>query len=298
MSFVALWENIVSSSVFCIKTLLLILIIPLVSCTERVDITLEEAGEPRLVVFSEITNDQKAHEVKLGKSAPYFSNHPAETVSGATITISDGLRTVRLSEAKNRPGIYLTPGNFSGRVGRTYRLDISGVDVNNDGINEDYFAETEMKPAADIQAVQVVYTRRWKGWNVGIYCREPETTTDYYLFKIYKNGELYTDSISEYWIMEDRFYNGNEINGLVVQYFDEEKGETVTKGDTVTLEMGGITKPYYDYIEGISTETGEKIPLFSGPSANLKGNISNGALGFFAVMEVTRQSVVYHGESE
>jgi hypothetical protein len=278
------------------KHILLIVIALVVSCTERVDFDLEEAGEPRLVVFSEITNDKKAHEVKLGKSAPYFHNQPTEMVSGATITIQDGIGTIHLTEDKNRPGVYLTPDLYYGRTGRTYQLEISDVDVNDDGVLENYSAETKMMASAPVQAIQVAYTSRWKGWDVAIYSKDPAETTDYYLFKVYKNGVLYTDSISDYWTSDDRFFNGNEINGPVVQYFDEEKGEIVAVGDTITLEMAGITKEYYDFIAGVFTETNEKVPIFSGPSANLKGNISNGALGFFAVMEVERHSGVYHGE--
>ena len=133
---------------------------------------------------------------------------------------------------------------------------------------------------------------------MALYSENRPETEDFYLFKVYKNGVLYTDSLSNYSTAEDRFFNGKDINGPVVQYFDEEKGEIVEEGDTITLEMAGITKEYYDFIEAVFTETSEKIPLFSGPSANVKGNISNGALGFFAVMEVSRSTSIYDGAAE
>ena len=273
----------------------LVIVCTVVSCTERVDFQLEDAGVPHLVVFAEITNDIKVHEVRLGKSAPYFYNKTMESVSNAVVTIDDGVRTIMLKEDPIRPGFYLTPREYYGVVGRKYRLDISNVDVNDDGVSEDYSAETEMKPSAAILGTLVLRNSSWKGWDVLIYSQDRKETTDFYLFKIYKNRVLITDTISEYWTTDDRFFNGNEINGPVVQHFDEDKGEIVERGDTITLEMDGITEAYFDYINGVQTEISEKVPLFSGPSANVTGNISNGAFGFFAVMEVQRNSCVYDG---
>jgi len=273
-----------------------VLLLLLFSCTERVDFQLNEPGKPHLVVYSEITSDIRQHEVRLSKSAPYFYNQPTKGVSGAVVTIDDGVQTITLKEDPGRPGVYLTPFDYYGVVGRKYRLDISNVDINNDGNMETYWAETTMKSSPPIKAISVVRNNQWKGWDVLIYSEDPANTEDYYLFKIYKNHVLYTDTISEYWTTDDRFFNGQKINGPLVQHFDEEKGEAVHKGDTVVLEMDAITKAYFDYINEVQTEIREKVPLFSGPSANAKGNISNGALGFFAVMDVKRASVVYGGE--
>ena len=267
-----------------------------VSCTERVDFQLGEAGEPHLVVFAEITTDIRQHEVRLSKSAPYFYNQSTKGVSNAEVTIDDSVRQITLKEDPERPGIYLTPRDYYGVTGRNYHLEIANVDINYDGRMETYTAETTMKPSAPVHSLAVVRNNSWKGWDVLIYSKDRAETEDFYLFKIYKNGVLYTDTISEYWTTDDRFFNGQVINGPLVQHFDEEKGELVQIGDTVTLEMDGITQTYYEYINEVQTEIREKVPLFSGPSANAKGNISNGAFGFFAVMDVKRRSVIYHGE--
>lgn len=273
----------------------LLTLIALFSCTERVDFELDEAGEAQLVVFGEITSDTMAHAVALSKSAPYFYNQPPEMVSNATLTLFDGVETIVLSEDPEHPGVYLTPDDYAGVVGRSYRLNISHVDINENGQMESYEAKTEMRPTAAVHGVAVVYNASWDGWEVGVFSQDPPETEDYYLFKVYRNGVLYTDSIHNYRVVDDRFFNGNEITGAFVQYFDEEKEELVEEGDTITLEMAGITKAYYDFIVGVNLETGPKIPLFSGPPANIKGNISNGALGFFAVMEVDRGSTIYDG---
>ena len=56
--------------------------------------------------------------------------------------------------------------------------------------------------------------------------------------------------------------------------------------------MAGITKEYYKFLEALKTEAGYHNPLFDGPPANVIGNISNGALGFFAAQSLARTSAI------
>lgn len=266
------------------------------SCTERVEIGLKDAGNAKLVVFAEITNDIRAHEVHLTTTAPYFHNQKMPTVSNALVYIDDGTENIELIEDPDRAGVYLTPDNYFGVTGRTYKLQISNVDADGDGNVEEYEAETIMKSSAPVDSIHVTYNTRWEGWEVALYSYDQQDREDWYLFKVYKNGVLYTDTIYDYWTTNDKFFNGNKIDGPMVQYFDEDEGEIVETGDTITLELAGITEEYYYFIEGVFREVGEKNPLFSGPAANVKGNISNDALGFFSVMEVSRGSTIYNGE--
>ncbi len=267
----------------------------LFSCTERVDIELSASDDPMLVVFGEITNETKEHAVYLSQSVSYFYNQETPVVSGATVFISDGTDTVSLSEDSDEAGTYFTPDDFAAVPGKTYTLTIENVDIDNDGVSETYTAESEMKGTMKPDKVGVAYNSGWKGWEVGLFAREPGETTDYYLFKIYKNGVLDTDSISNYETAKDEFFNGTYLQGVTVQFFDEEEGASLKSGDVVTLEVCGITEAYYDFINDAQDEIEDKIPLFSGPSANVEGNISNGALGVFSVMSVAYGSCTYQG---
>lgn len=266
------------------------------SCTEKVEMDLEVVGDTKLVVFAEITNDVKAHEVHLTTTASYFHNQKIPAVSNAIVHIDDGVGNIELTEDLEREGVYLTPDDYFGVAGRTYKLQISNVDADEDGDFEAYNAETIMKPSAPVDSVNVKYNSRWDGWEVSLFSYDLAETKDWYLFKVYKNGVLYTDTITDYWLTDDKFFNGNSIDGPMVQYFDEDEGEIVEVGDTITLELAGITEEYYYFVNDVHQETYEKVPLFSGPAANVKGNISNGALGFFCVMDVSRGSTIYYGE--
>ena len=64
--------------------------------------------------------------------------------------------------------------------------------------------------------------------------------------------------------------------------------EVLITGDTVTVEMNSIGTDYANFIWEAQSEVKGSNPLFSGPPANVKGNIDNGATGFFAAYSVSR----------
>jgi hypothetical protein len=72
------------------------------------------------------------------------------------------------------------------------------------------------------------------------------------------------------------------MTGVAVIYLNNENSwETIYPGDTIVLQMSGITKEYYNFIDQVR-QSGFNLPFFSGPPANVEGNISNGGIGFFA----------------
>ncbi len=117
------------------------------------------------------------------------------------------------------------------------------------------------------------------------------------MFNLYRNSSLVTDTLNELLVVDDRLYNGNYTNGISVGFFQEEyPDEVLVSGDTIMLEMGSITEDFAYFIWDVQIETGYNIPLFSGPPANIKGNISGGALGFFACYSTARATVIYEEE--
>ena len=266
------------------------------SCTDKEIINLKNTDDIKLVVFGEFSNEEKIQKVFLSTTSAYFSQTSAPVVSGAKLTVGYGPNKVELVENEKEPGTYQTPDVFRTVPNRTYKLTITQVDINGDGIFETYEAESHTKNVATIDGVLVKYNDTWKSWDVGVFFTEPVESEDYYLFKLYKNNILYTDTISEYKIYSDKTINGKEVSGMAVHSFEKDKGEIVYDGDKITLGTFSITKNYYDFINGLKQETGNRVPLFSGPPANLKGNISNGALGFFATTTATFNTLSYYGQ--
>jgi len=253
----------------------------LAACTERIEIELDETYT-RLVVEGKITNETKSHRVLLTKTSNYFANEPAPKVTGAIINISDGTNNYPLSEIA--PGIYETAANVKGEIGNIYTLNISNIDIDNNGNDETYTASSLLRPVAPVDSIKVEFRKDWgEIWTVKVYALDPPTT-DYYMFNVYNNGKLLSDTLDEVFLTDDLLFNGNYTNGIVSQFFEEEEADI---GDTITFEMCGITKEYIEFLYDLQIESGYSAPMFSGPPANIKGNISNGALGFFTAYSVS-----------
>ncbi len=265
-------------------------------CTERIDLDLKNSY-PRLVVEGSITTDTMIHFVRLSLSGDFFANERMPDVMGAKVSIFDGTETIILKELTTMTGYYITPSTFYGIPGRTYTLKIENVDINNDGIKESYSAESYLNPVTKTDSVDLEYENNFELWKVLLYANEPTDTANFYMFNLIINDTVYTGQLTEATIADDRFFDGNYANGVWVHsIYDDDESLNLTPGDTITLIMSGISEDFYNYIIALQTETHISVPLFSGPPANLPGNISNGALGFFRAYSNSYGYTIFTGE--
>lgn len=255
----------------------------LASCTEDIDVELDTTYA-RLVVDGSVSADTSRYVIDLTTTSGYFSNIPAPRVVNATVEISDGENTFPLTETI--PGIsgsYATAADFSGEPGKTYRLSINLKE--SIGGKNFYEAKSDLNPVTKIDSVATKLQPDWgpEGiWLIKLWAQEPGDEENYYMFNLYRNGTLLTDTITKKVVADDRFINGNYMNGIDVMYINNaNRWETIKPGDTITLQMSGITKEYYNFINQVR-QSGFSIPFFSGPPANVQGNVNNGGVGFFA----------------
>ncbi|MEN8225290.1 MAG: DUF4249 family protein [Bacteroidota bacterium] len=258
------------------------------ACTERIEIDLDETYT-RLVVDGQINSDDTARQmVLLSKSSSYFYNQPPPPVSNASVQIIDDMGNVSIL-SEEEPGEYLLPEGFSSEIGRTYTLDIHLQEELNE---KDHYTATSFTPNInDTAYIDLLFHDEWgeKGYYVVrcYYWDPPEA--NFYMFNIYKNDTLITDSLSKKMIVDDRFYNGGFTNGIGVGFLDQSKqSEIVRPGDVITFQAASITEGYAYFIWEVQEEISFSTPLFSGPPANVTGNISGGAIGYF-----TSYPVVY-----
>lgn len=262
------------------------------SCTERIDIDLDESYT-RLVVYGAITTDTTAHYITLSQTTSYYYNELPPPVSGAELTISDDLgNEITLEETD--PGKYGTSPLFAAVAGRTYTLNIKLREEINGHLT--YTATSVVNPINPIDSIGLIFQPDWgeKGfYEVTCYYQEPPTK-DFYMFNILINGKLVTDTISDRLVISDDFFNGSYTNGIGVGYLDQSKtDEALNPGDIVTFQGCNIQEEYYTFVTTLQAETGFQTPLFSGPPANIKSNINNGAVGFFTAFSVAYSSKVF-----
>jgi len=276
---------------------LVTLIVLTSGCTEKIDLKLDNT-EPRLVVEGIITTDTTIQFVRLSQSGDFFTDKMLPGVTGAKVTLYDGTREFELKETESNNGYYITPFDYHGVPGRNYTLTIKNVDINEDGISETYKAESYMNPVTNVDSIKIIYEDSWDFWKVLLFAYEPaDVNPNYYMFSLLVNDTLYTDQLTEVTIFDDRFIDGEYANGVWVHSFYNNNDDTsLNVGDTVSLRMSCIPEDFYKYIIALQEETRTNIPLFSGPPANLPGNISNGALGYFTAISNSYGSTIFTGK--
>jgi hypothetical protein len=260
------------------------------SCTERIDIALDK-NSVRLVVEGSVTTDTMSHSVVLTETSDYYYNKSAPRVTGAIVEISDGHMVFGLHE--DSPGLYKTDPSFHGVAGMTYTLDIRLAEPV--GGHTQYSASATLFPVSSLDSVSLDFQPEWSDngiWVVKCYVQDPPTV-DYYRFLIAKNGRMLSDSLGEWFVTDDKFFNGNYASGAPVAFLRQNREEEILNpGDIVTVEINNIGPDYAHFIWEAQSEIRGSNPLFSGPAANVKGNISNGAIGFFAAYSVSRNKSV------
>ncbi len=262
------------------------------NCTERIELELDSTYV-RMVVEGSVTTDTMAHWVRLSVTSDYFYNQSAPAVTGAEVLIDDGDKIHVLMESDTLPGWYLTSPDYHGVPGRTYTLNIRNVDINQDGAMEEYNATSRMNPVNPIDSIQLEYFNTFfTGYQVRVWAWD-SPDPDWYVFKVWKNAVLITDTLYELIVQDDQFFNGNYTYGIPSQFLSDDKPEEVVNvGDTITFEINGITEDYYNYIIEAQSQVFPQTPLFSGPPANIRSNIDNDAIGFFAAYSVNYSSTI------
>ena len=186
--------------------LFILLLAPLHSCTERIEISLDDSAV-RLVVEGSLTTDTMSHKILLSSTSGYFYNQPPQPVSGATVTVSDGENILDLTEIT--PGLYQTAPSVHGIEGKTYTLNIK---LNKQiGGFSDYTASSKLYPVAKLDSINLLYHPDWSSdgiWEVKCFVQDPPSA-DFYRFLISRNDTMITDTLDEWFVTDDRFFNGN-----------------------------------------------------------------------------------------
>jgi len=270
----------------------LFIVLMLASCTEKIDLDLATTNE-RLVIEGELTSDDTIQTIKLTKSTSYYYNEQPPSVQNAKVSIFDGTQNIEFKEIE--PGIYASPNNFKGDTLKQYQLNIELNEPINNATS--YQASSSMPSVIQQGSIDIVYHDDWLDgiWEVQLYAWDPPQD-NFYLFRSFQNGVSVTDTITEWIVSEDRFYNGNFTNGAGVAYFNRKEGQVLHPGDTVTIQMSGITEEYFTFISQVKEAAFGQNPMFSGPPANVQGNIDKGGIGFFAVYSNVYFTTIYKGE--
>lgn len=274
-----------------LRTLFLftILVATISSCTEVIELELNEGDAQRLVVNGWFTDQPGRSRVDLTLTTSYFENQAAPRATGAIVSVTDGTTTWPLTE--DEPGVYTPEDGVVGEPGNTYTINI-------DYDGEEYQASAEMRASNPMDSINVRILDPLEEfgfpedpyYSVRLWTQEPAGQGDAYLWYTYVNGFGIRDTLRELTLVEDSFYDGAYVEDLEIDFVDIET-EAIT-GDTLLLEQWNIGYDSYLILFEILNQTEFQGGIFDAPPANVSTNLNNGALGLWGAATIVEKETI------
>jgi hypothetical protein len=258
------------------------------SCVDDIELNLTPEQYSRLVVHGSVTDSDSAQTVILTKTIPYDKHEPNPPATGAMVTIEVDGTGYLLEEVS--PGYYETR-DFIGQVGKTYVLNILYE-------NETYTASSTMHQGFEIDSIE--FRRFLLGWpadmphyEILVYGQDPPEPDDFFLFKYSIDG-VWADTLYKWSIYADIFNNGEYIEGESVTIIE-------SRADSLEIQLMSMSVGE-DYAWFVNDAIFNYMPnmFFSPPKANVQGNVSNGAFGYFLAASVrySEKTMLYRSDFE
>jgi Domain of unknown function (DUF4249) len=265
------------------------------ACIEQVDLSkINGPTSGRLVVEGEITNQKKAHIVKLTRTNVAIPDSPAEGVSNCIVTISDDSYTYTLTEVDTLPGTYATADTIQGQIGKTYTLTIKSAD-------QIYTASSTMVPVEPFTPESEIFKAPNRVGNP-----VPDNLVIYEVqFPKVRYGTTKPAKIESYAIDPTdstprmaRYYEfpGIDPQGFLLNFQGQNQTIMITEGTQITQYKYSLTNDHFKFMQSVYSQTDFKGGLFDRIAANAPTNVSNGGLGFFGASAVITRSLMFERE--
>jgi len=265
--------------------LLISALIVFAACEETIELDIDQT-QPVYVVEGLVTNEDTTHFVKLSRSIGFYDDSEPPIVSDATVLVKDNEGNTYSYVYSPSDSAYLSTESFQGKTGNIYNLEIN-VDGNT------ITATDTLRPVSPIERLQ------WKideeeqedpedegyFYEVTLTAKEPQDTEDFYLFKVYRNGELQIfDEETGVFVTDDVGVGEKIDNYPGPVYYKEE--------DTATFELYSLTQTSFRFFSDLSFLLNNDGGMFSSIPANPYTNLrGERVVGYFQVSSVTRQSI-------
>lgn len=267
------------------KSTLTILLVLLLGCSEVV----LDFPPPRevLVVEGWITNESKAHWVKLSYTTPFEDTRSEKVVNDATVWIE------QLGSEDVIPMIYDGNGYYrsavqAGLIDARYRLNIELADGTTayssferlnpvseiEQINFDSFEDEDPDTGEEIEVIYPV-----------VHSTDPAEEVNFYRYRGFRNGEI-LNAPQELIILSDQFVNGRSLPHNIPEF-------RLDVGDEVTIHLESLSAEAFGFLELLKIQTTTQGSSGGIAPAPLKGNLRYDEdpnaliIGFFGASSVT-----------
>ncbi|NHN24742.1 DUF4249 domain-containing protein [Flavobacterium jejuense] len=264
-------------------SIVIITLITMIACEDVVNVDLDTAA-PKLVIDAAIKWEKgttgNEQTIRLTTTSNFYTNEVPK-VTGATVSITDESTVYDFIEDIGTGNYICT--NFNPVLNGNYTLTV----IYNGQI---YNATDKLYPTPDIESVEQTVTTGFGGEEnvqVKFFYQDNGAEDNFYLIG-FKNS---TVSFPEYGVVDDEFFQGNQMFGL---YIDD-----LQANDQLTLSLQGISFRYANYMDKLLNIAGtDGGNPFSTAPATLRGNIVNETnpdnfpYGYFSLGEIDTQDYV------
>ena len=274
-----------------INFLALLLLVFFTACTDVIDVEVP-SEEPRLVIEASINWEKgmsgSDQTIYLSKSTPFFETNGNVPVSGASVVITNTSDGSFFEFNDQNDGSYTT-SNFMPVLNDNYTLEVISEE-------ETYIAQETFIPVVPILEVyQSTDKFLPEVLEVNFDFLDPAEEENYYYIKFKEQA----DSFPRLLDLKDEFFNGN----LISVFNERQENEDINQveyapGDMVNMELIGVSKRYYEYIQLLISQSESGGP-FDTTTVALRGNCTNQsnpdsyAYGYFRLTEVAKASYTF-----
>ena len=255
----------------------------LAACEKTVYLDLDKTN-PKVVIEGMITDRENMQFVKVSRSAGFYSTGGTPKITDATVSVQDdqGNTFNFVHNPNNHPdslGIYLPETPFAGVIGRTYSLTVV-VD------GKSYEAEDKLFRLVPIDKLEYEIDQDEEDdpedpgrfYEVLLWVTEPKDTKDYYLFTVYRNGEIAYENDTDVYYGDDELI-GEDIDGVSMPVY-------FAKDDKAEIVVYSLSREAFIFYRDLDKLINNDGGMFGTPPANPRTNLSNGAVGFFQASAV------------
>ena len=259
-------------------SLIFLLSLAVMGCEEIIEVPLDESNA-WVTIEGWVTDEPGPYQIQITKTIPIYSTNELFPAQTAVVTITDDLGNVD-NLVMSSPGIYETT-SMQGSLGRTYTLNV-------DYEGENYTATETLPRVNPIDTLVTIFQDETigfleKGYYIIFVAQEAPGRPDYYRFYFTVNDSLY-DGISDLFFTDDAFTDGQ----LALLQFPYQ----LELGDTVEVKVQSIPSSAYNYYTTLQDLLFGGGSPFGAPPDNVKGNLNNGALGYFGAGGVAKKEVI------
>ena len=249
---------------------------------DPIDINLNENNK-KLAIEAWINTLDEDQFVTLTRTANYLGSDAYETVSDATITLTDEEGMVyQLGETS--PGKYLLQGDWNPVFGSMYTLR---VEVE----NEVYTAQHLLYESPEIEnLISDQYFNEEDsllGYETVFDMQDAPGEGDAYYVIDYEKGSLHGDTLLNGGYADDEFFDGEYVEDIRIS--DEDRLFQI--GDTAVVEVFAIGKASSQFLMDVELEVFRGGP-FDPPPANVRTNFDGDVVGYFILSGANRRELL------